>query len=155
MGDEPGVGALEDTLQAAKKTIMSSLTRVRESATQAWGEALRAVDIGSHGQEEHESDREHPCSQPRSNTEGAEARETTSLDREHPCSQPRPSTEGAEARETTSLDREHPCSQPRPNAEGAEAQGAPEEEATTMRILEALQASEIDVDEAERLLAQI
>ena len=129
--DEPGVGALEGTLQAAKSTIVSSLNQVRESAIQAWGDALQAVEIRSQWQEGHESDREHPCSQPR------------------------PSTEGAEARETTSLDREHPCSQPRPNAEGAEAQGAPEEEATTMRILEALQASEIDVDEAERLLAQI
>ncbi|MFH1928583.1 MAG: DUF4097 family beta strand repeat-containing protein [Chloroflexota bacterium] len=123
--------------------VLSSLTRVRESATQAWGEALRAVEIRSHGQEEHEWDREHPCSQPRSNTEGAEARETTSLDREHPCSQPLPNVEGAEDQEIVG--------EPAASA----GQGAPEEEATALRILEALQASEIDVDEAERLLAQL
>jgi len=200
---EPGVGALEDTLQAAKNTIMSALNQVRESATHAWEEALRAVEIRPEWQEGHEWDREHPCSQPGPNAEGAKARETASLDREHPCSQPPPDTEGAEtretrsldrehpcsqpppgaegaetretrsldrehpcsqpppdtegaeARETASLDREHPCSQPPPGAEGAEGQAAPPEEATALRILEALQAREIDVGEAERLLAQL
>ena len=113
--DEPGVGALEDTLQAAKSTIMSALNQVRESATQAWAEALQAIEIRSHGQEGHE---EVSPSQP-TDTHGAKARETA----------------GEPA--------------------AVEEQVAPVEEVTTLQVLKALQTGEIDVNEADRLLAQL
>jgi len=113
--DEPGVGILEDTLQAAKSTIMSSLTQVRESATHAWEEALRAIEIRPHEQEGHE---EVSPSQP-TDAEWTEAREIVG--------------------------------EPAPGEELV----APAEEAVTLRVLEALQAGELDVDEAERLLSHL
>ena len=110
--DEPGVGALEDTLQAAKNTIISSLNQVRESATRAWGEALRAVEIRSRGQER-----------------GEEVSPSQPTDTEEVVI---PETAGESAT--------------------GEGQVAPAEESTALRVLEALQAGEIDVSEADRLL---
>jgi len=113
--DESDMGVLEDSLQVAKSTIMSALNQVRESATQAWEEALRAVDIRSQWQEDSE-----------------------------------------DASPTQPTDAEQVVAREAAGESAASAgQAVPAEEATTLRILEALQAGEIDVDEAERLLAQL
>lgn len=111
---DAGRGTLEDTLQAAKGKIMSSLSQVSESAIHAWGEALRAVEGMSSG---HKKGEEVSASQP-TDAEEVVVQET--------------------AGESMTV----------------EGQAAPEEESTTMGVLEALEAGEIDVDEAECLLSR-